>query len=276
MTVCLACGTAQAANLLFDDFDGTSLNQSVWRLPTGEGTFFGFTQIKPPAFNNVDLRPVVSGGTVTLQLDTHNASDPSNSSFWGHEIQTFEKFSVGSTGLSIKSRMRFVGSPPGGLIGGFFTWGLDNGIRDEIDVELLTNDIGDETIATNVYNDAAFSDLGIFRQTLVPGFDMTAWNEYEIRWLPDRLQWLVNGAQFREEIITIAGDPSEIRFNIWSPNPGFAAAYNFGFQPSDAAGNQQYQLEIDFVSVAEIPMPPTGWLFVSGLMGWLGWSRKHK
>ena len=54
----------QAMTLLFDDFDGSSLDLEVWRLPTGPGTFFGRTQIKPPS-----EAPVVSGGTIVLQLD---------------------------------------------------------------------------------------------------------------------------------------------------------------------------------------------------------------
>ena len=41
------CGSATAATLFFDDFNGSSLDQSVWRLPTGPGTFYGRTQIKP-------------------------------------------------------------------------------------------------------------------------------------------------------------------------------------------------------------------------------------
>jgi beta-glucanase (GH16 family) len=270
----LACGPVQAASLLFDDFNGTALDQSVWRLPAGPGTFFGRTQIKPANYNGDDLRPVVAGGTVTLQLDTHNASDPENSTFWGHEIQTFERFSVGTSGLSIKSRMRFLGSPPGGLVGGFFTWGLDNGIRDEIDYELLTNQINNESVTTNVFNNASFSDPGIFQIHTVPGYDMTQWNDYEIRWLPDRVQWFVNGAQTREQIIAVSGNPSEIRFNIWVPDEGFSAAFNPALQPTDLAGNQQYELQIDFVDISTVPLPP-GILLFSSALGLLGWLRRR-
>ena len=267
----LASGNAFGAILFLDDFNGTSLNQTVWRLPTGGGTFYGRTQIKPPEFNSQNLRPVVAGGSVTLQLDTYNASGPG--SFWGHEIQTFEKFLPGTQGISIETRMRFLGTPPRGLVGGFFTWGYDGAIRDEIDTELLTNDLAAERIFTNVYNNADFNTAGIAANAGLAGFDMTDWNTYGILWLPDRIQWLVNGTQVREQIITVAGHPSEVRLNIWAPNDGFSNAYNGDLQPAASAGNnQQYQLEIDYVRVSSVPLPPALLLFSSALalLGWAG------
>jgi hypothetical protein len=161
----LPSGNVSSASLLFDDFNGSSLDQSVWRLPTGPGTFYGRTQVKPPSYDGQDLRPEVAGGSVILDLDTYNASDPATSSFWGHEIQTRQTFLPGDNGLSISTRMRFLDTPAPGLVGGFFTWGFDDatGIRDEIDVELLTNDLAAnrERLLTNVYNNAMISEPGI-------------------------------------------------------------------------------------------------------------------
>ena len=270
----LASGTTFGAILFEDDFSGLSLNESVWRLPTGDGTFFGRTQIKPSEYNSQNLRPVVANGSVTLQLDTYNASGPG--SFWGHEIQTYEKFLPGTQGISIETRIRFLGSPPGGLVGGFFTWGYDGFVRDEIDVELLTNDLDAERIFTNVYNNADFNTGGIAANAGLAGFDMMDWNTYEILWLPDRIQWLLNGTQVREQIITVAGHSSEVRLNIWAPNEGFSNAYNVGLQPSyNAANNQQYELEIDYVRVSSVPLPPAFLLFSSALalLGWAGRRR---
>jgi beta-glucanase (GH16 family) len=266
-----------SATLFFDDFNGSSLNDAAWRLPTGDGTFFGRTQIKPPAFNGQNLRPTVAGGTVTLQLDTHNASDPSNSSFWGQEIQTRQTFLPGTAGVSIETRMRFVDTPVGGLVGGFFTWGFDDntGIRDEIDVELLTNDLSGDRFFTNLYNDKTFNDAGDGAFISRSLFDMTQWNTYEIRWLPDRIQWFLNGSQVREQLAIVDNNPSEVRLNIWAPNDGFNAAYNAALQPTDLAGNQQYQLEIDYVKVSSVPLPPAFLLFSSAL-GLLAWVAKRK
>ena len=242
-----------AATVFFDGFNGSAVNEADWRLPTGVGTFFGRTQIKPPEYNGEDLRPVVSGGSITLQLDTFNASDPTpGSSCWGHEIQTRQPFPVGS-GLSIKSRIRYLGSPHGGLVGGFFTYGLKGSVRDEIDFELLSNDIGDEKLFTNVFDDDDFSQRGDFSHLSIPGLDLTAWNEYEIRWFPHRVQWFVNGTQVREELDTIPNDQMEVRFNIWAPDATFPEGYDPTLEcATSAATNQEYEIQIDFVEVATL------------------------
>jgi beta-glucanase (GH16 family) len=268
-----------SATLFFDDFNGSSLDETVWRLPTGNGTFYGRTQIKPPEFNGQNLRPEVNAGSVTLQLDTYNASDPNTNSFWGHEIQTRQSFLPGANGVSIETRMRFLGTPAGGLVGGFFTWGFDNnsGIRDEIDVELLTNDLAAnrERVLTNVYNNTSINEPGDSAFAGIPGFNMTEWNSYEILWLPDRIQWIINGSLIREQIVTVDNNPSEVRLNIWAPNEGFIAAYNSALQPTDAAGNQQYQLEVDYVKVSSVPLPPAFILFSSAL-GLLAWAARRR
>ncbi len=250
-SIALVAGISHAEPVLFDDFDGNSLDLGVWRLPIGPGTFFGRTQIKPPS-----EAPTVSGGTVVLQLDTHNptANEPGDS-FWGHEIQSLEAFSIGE-GLSIRSRVRFLGSPPGGLVGGFFTFGLNFPIRDEIDFELLSADLGNEMIFTNVFDDDDFSQAGDFLHLGAPGFDLTEFVEYEIRWLPDRVQWYIDGALIREEVGTVPDDPSEVRVNLWAPSDSFAQAYDATLQPAASpAANQEYELEIDFIEVTAVPEP---------------------
>ncbi len=280
LTALLTNSQTIAATLFFDDFNTPSLagsvNETIWRLPTGPGTFFGRTQIKPPSFQGQNLRPIVDGGTVTLQLDTYNASGPD--SFWGHEIQTRQTFTPGPTGISIQSRMRYVGggTPAGGLIGGFFTWALDsNDIRDEIDFELLTNDLGNEEIFTNVYDGKNFNQLGIGSNVSVPGFDMTGFNTYEIRWFADSVQWLVNGTLIREQLGVQLDRPSEVRINLWVPNEGFQAAYNpLLFPAFSEEANEEYALEIDFVRVSTVPVPPAMALFASAI-ALLGFARSR-
>lgn len=259
----------RAATLFFDDFNGNAIDQSVWRLPTGPGTYFGRTQIKPPSYFGQDTRPQVSGGTVVLQLDTYNPSGPG--SFWGQEIQTYQTFEPGSTGLSISTRMRFLDTPAPGLVAGFFTWGYDGTIRDEIDVELLTNDLHGIRYLTNVYNDATFSNGGDAAFVYTPGYmnySMLDWNTYEIRWLPDRIQWLINGVQVRERLGAVNGHPSEVRLNLWAPDSDFVAAYNAGLQGALVpADNQQYRLEVDYVKVSSVPLPSAIWLMLSAVTG---------
>lgn len=278
LPVCLLhSGNVSSSTLFFDDFNGSSLDETAWRLPTGDGTLYGRTQIKPPVYGGQNLRPVVAGGTVTLQLDTYNASAlVPGDTFWGHEIQTRESFLPGTVGVSIETRMRFLNMPAGGLVGGFFTWGYDGTIRDEIDFELLTNDLDSQRVFTNLYNDDTFSDAGDGAFVNISQFDMTEWNSYQINWLPDRVQWMVNGEQVRELIINVSDNPSEVRLNIWAPNEGFGAAYNSLLQPATSAGNNQiYQLEIDYVRVSSVPLPPAFLLFSSALalLTWVGYRR---
>ena len=52
MLLVLAIGWPALAGgevLLRDDFDGTALDTAKWFVPTGPGTFFGRTQIRPPS-----------------------------------------------------------------------------------------------------------------------------------------------------------------------------------------------------------------------------------
>jgi hypothetical protein len=86
----------------------------------------------------------------------------------------------------------------------------------------------------------------------------------------------LNGTQLREQIITVDNNPSEVRLNIWAPDEGFASAYNAALQPTGLAGNQQYRLEIDYVQVSSVPIPPALLLFPGGLMllAWVGRRRQ--
>ncbi len=242
--------SAAATTLLRDDFNGGSLNQSVWRLPVGGGTFFGRTQIRPPS-----QAPVVSNGVITLLLDTHNptALTPGDS-FWGHEIQTRQLFSVGN-GLSIKSSLRFADGDPRGRVGGFFTFGIESPfvIRDEIDFELLSNQAGNQTILTNVFDDDGFNVGGDVQNVFVPGLDITEFTEYEIRWFPNRIEWYVSGQLIRTETGTVANDPQEVRVNHWAPDQFFTIAYDASLQPvASAALNESFALEVDYVEVIRI------------------------
>ncbi len=68
--------------LLRDDFDGSALDTTKWFVPTGDGTFFGRTQIRPPS-----APLTVGGGVIRLQLDTWNPSAlVPGDSFFGSEI----------------------------------------------------------------------------------------------------------------------------------------------------------------------------------------------
>ena len=245
--------TAQAKLLFSDDFNAATVNESVWRLPVGPGTYYGRTQIKPPVYAGKNLRPVVSGGILTLQLDTYNASAlVPGDSLWGQEVQTRQSFPVGS-GLSVKARMRYVGTPQGGLVGGFFLYRLNGAVRDEIDFELLSNDFGNQTVFTNIYDDGSFGQAGDFANLDVPGLRLDAWHEYEIRWFQNETHWLVDGTRVRQVNASITDSDMEVRLNLWGPDAAFPRGYNPALQPAgSAAANASYQLQVDYVSVARL------------------------
>lgn len=278
-------GVVQAKTLFFDDFNGSEVDQSRWLLPTGAGTFFGRTQIKPPSFNGQDRRPGVFGGSLFLTLDTYNPSALTpGDSFWGHEVQTQQVFEPGSTGISVKARIRMLndpnggpsGGPPGGIVGGFFLYNLKPGpIRDEIDFELLSNDIGQEKIFTNVFADADFGQRGMFEHVDVPGLRLTEWTDYELRWYSDRIEWYVDGQLIREETGTRLSEPHNLRVNWWAPDAGFLEGYDALLQPAAQAQlNETFTLQIDYVEVSEIPLPAPLVLFASAL-SWLWIARRR-
>lgn len=177
----LAAPPAGAEVLLRDDFDGSALDAAKWFVPTGDGTFFGRTQIRPPS------EPLtVAGGVIRLQLDTHNptALVPGDS-FWGSEVDSVDTFAV-ETGLSFEARARLVAPLPGGLVGAVFSFVfLPPDRRDEIDFELLSSDVvaAEERVLTNVFDDDDFSQA--YDATLVPAADPGS-NEiyyYEVDWV---------------------------------------------------------------------------------------------
>lgn len=251
LVLVLAASAACAESLLRDDFDGPALDTELWRVPTGPGTFLGRTQLRPSPDSFVFTR-----GTLRLPLDTFNPSARTpGDSFLGSEIASRRTFAVG-TGLAIRARVRLVEPVPGGLVASLFTFALLPGaVRDEIDVELLTNDVaaGRPRLLTNLFEDDGFGVAGNLRLVAPPGFDATHWNEYEIQWLPDRVRWLLNGALVREETGTVPDDPASVRLNFWAPSETFAKAYDASLQPAATPEeNRTFFYEIDSVDVRRL------------------------
>ncbi len=240
--------------LLRDDFDGSSLDTSKWFVPTGDGTFFGRTQIRPPS---VPL--TVADGVIRLQLDTYNPSaQVPGDSFFGSEIDTLESYAVES-GLSFFARVRIVGGAPGGLVGSLFSFVFLPGIpgHDEIDFELLSNDVvaAQERVLTNVFDDDDFSQPGDPVFANVARLDLTAWHVYEIRWTATRIEWYVDSALVRVETETVPDEPQNVRLNFWAPDMFFTAAYDAALQPAAAPeDNEVYYYEVDFVEVRRLPL----------------------
>jgi len=270
-------GSAAGQVLLHDEFDGSSLDTTRWFVPTGDGTFLGRTQIRPPS-----EALTVSGGVIRLRLDTHNptALVPGDS-FWGSEIDSVDSFSV-EDGLSFWARVRLVAPVPGGLVGSLFSFVFLPGIpgRDEIDFELLTNDVAaaEERVLTNVFDDDDFAQPGDFAFAAVNGLDLTDFHVYEVRWYPDRVEWVVDGSIVRTETDTVPDDPQNVRLNFWAPDAAFAAAYDPGLQPAaDPQDNETFFYEVDEVRVARIAsavpaLPRLGWALLASVLVATAWG----
>ena len=63
----------------------------------------------------------------------------------------------------------------------------------------------------------------MFEEPTVPGgWDMTQFHDYRIDWLPNRLDYYVDGQLVRSATDNIPDDPMTARFNIWAPDEDFA------------------------------------------------------
>jgi len=256
----LVAVAADAEVLLRDDFDGPGLDATKWFVPTGPGTFFGRTQIRPPS------EPlVVAGGVIGLQLDTYNPSAlVPGDSFLGSEFDTLETYAV-EGGLEFEARVRLVSPLPAGLVGALFSFVYlpASGTRDEIDFELLSNDLvaARERVLTNVFENDDFSQPGDKAFADVAGLDLDAFHVYLVRWQANRVQWFVDGVLVREERNTVPDDPMNVRLNFWAPDASFVEAYDASLQPAATPDeNEVFFTEVDWVEIRRPEsLPGLGW-----------------
>jgi hypothetical protein len=250
-----ACGTGTPSNEITvtvgspgfrDDFNGPSLDMSRWYIPEGQETFIPRTQMRPSSHP-----PTIVNGVLRLRVDTFNpTAQVPGDSFWGSEIVTRQLFDRGR-GLIVRSRARVVRPAPAGLVASLFAYATRDGTRDEIDFELLTNTAN--AVLTNVFEDDPFLVAG--RPVLVspPGLDIGAFNDYELRWLPDRVEFLVNGVLVRQEFNRLPDDPLSIRLNFWAPDISFLEAFSLVLQPvASSASNQTFFYEVDMVEILQL------------------------
>jgi beta-glucanase (GH16 family) len=276
----VACALARPshAQVLFrDDFDGTSLNTGNWSIGTwtwaGNRAWLGNT-------------PTIANGMATLRLDTFN---PDHLGFFrGTEIYSNQSFARPATGLELEARVRTNMTTRGG-VAAFFTYNQvpPNNYAHEIDFEFLTNQIPSEKVLVSSWKDWGApgsahnnginhrsNDTGGAGQS-VPGLDLTQFNSFKIRWLPDRTEWYVNGVLFGSWADALPTAAMPVRFNFWAPDAGWTAAYDAGLQPVNFANeNVSFTYDVDYVQVSVVPVPEPSWALlicgaVGGLVGWL-------
>jgi beta-glucanase (GH16 family) len=234
----------------FDGFDGSSVDPVKWHIPTWvsptDGTYIGRTQFR--CTQNAVLPDIVKGNAV-IRLDTFN---PTGFSFYGTDLISNKSFVLGQ-GVIIRVRAKLNPKVPG-MVGGIFLYALKPGsttIHDEIDFEFLSS--SPDKLNTNVYDN---EPLGVGHPLAVPfaSGTMNEYHIYEIRWLPAKIIWSVDGVIVRREKNRIPAGPMRLHLNIWAPAAEWPEAYSASLQPVDeAARNQSYSMKVDWVSVLKVP-----------------------
>jgi beta-glucanase (GH16 family) len=163
---------------------------------------------------------MASAGADGLVLRAQKAPGRSGAKpYVGAELMSDRLFGFGRFTVRMKS-------PIGpGLVSSFFLmneWKPGRWLHKEIDFEFLGKGRGQ--IQTNIHR--FFSDSG--NAAGVPrvhpsGFDYGAdFREYAVLWLPDRVEWYVDGRKAREETEKVPDEPMRILMNTWVPDPAFA------------------------------------------------------
>jgi len=242
-----------AIPVLRDDFDGTALDLSVWNLAEpGPSSIVGRTQLQ-----TVNA-PEVGGGLLRLRVDSFNPFSPGNT-FSGTGISTDEAFVRGG-GLVFETRARLIndGTNPldRGLAASFFSFGLDGAARDEISLDLLSNDVlavpdPDERVRTSSSNDEPLGQSAVAGSVGFSGLDATQFNTYRIEWQQTRVEWYVNDVLVRLETGAVPNDPMNVGLNFFAPdNSLFGNGFDASFLPdANAADNETWFFEVDFVEI---------------------------
>lgn len=257
----LFCAAPLAAGeiLLFDDFDGPTLETSVWGLADwniGDRTQFG----NQPVFAS----EVADGGEqvsyVSLPLDTYNPQLPGQRVL-GTEIYSLQNFSVGG-GVEYVARARLATDFPG-LVAAFFTYNQKRQkgrwISDEIDFEVLSKQDKNGLLVSS-WNDwgAPGSDyedgthhLGAF--LYLDDYDWREWNTYAMRWYPDRVEWYVNGAHVRTHSSPVPDQDQPVRASLWAGGTTWPDAYDALLAPVGSPElSDRFTWDVDFILVSRL------------------------
>lgn len=246
---------AQAQVLFRDDFRGSSLDKSKWSIG---GWLLGRTQLGKV--------PVVAHGFARLTLETFNPRNAGRS-FFGTEIDTIQQFARGE-GLEFECRVR-VNPSPEGLVTSFFTYSSRNEggktLSDEIDFEFLSSQTRKPPLSSTStqlttyrafdntsanYDDPAQSNTENMR---VPRLDLSRFNTFLMRWLPDRVEWRVNGKLVKTSFSAVPEQDMNVCLNFWAPDKNWGEAFSSSLLP---AKHKQEMLsvyyDVDYVEVRRV------------------------
>jgi len=227
-----------------DDFNSSQLDTTRWAVGTWK---LGRTQL-----GNV---PEVAGGMAQLRFDTYRLT--------GTEIYTRDTFLRGN-GVEFEARVR-LNYLPGGLVSAMFTYAYQNGLSDEIDIEILSKQVntsvGGAPLLLTTWNDwdesnPAYGDdiHQSSRSVFVNQLNVNSFHTYLIRWLPDRTEWWLDGNLLFSSALAQPDLASPFRINFWAPAASWTSAYDGSLKPAkNPRKNLSYYMDVDWVEIRALP-----------------------
>jgi beta-glucanase (GH16 family) len=232
-------------SIFYDDFNTNELNNLKWRSLNRQ---IGRTFLDQTILFEKE-------GNVNYSVFRHDTYSPINTGnvFWGSGIMSRTNFSLG-LGKEFEARVRVRDEVPG-LVDAFFTFGHKEVSQvvliDELDFELLTTLSHNRLVCTtwDEYDEVVGDPFGLhFDSRIVTqnDFNRSQWNVLKIRWLPQLIEWYVNGALVRKHSRVLPNDPMGVFVNTWAAASSWVDAYDPNLQPTtDPVANQSYRFDVD-------------------------------
>lgn len=257
--------------LLWDDFEGNSLNTNIWKLPTQDTSFIGRTQF------SIYEAPLVKDSKLFLGVETFNSvlkkiqkTTPIQKilpSFLGNEIISRQQFSR-RNGLALEVKARISYPISRGLVANFYFFDINpnsmgySGLSNEIDFEILTNYINNTLVKSEetsfksriITNVTCNKRLGLGDTSSVELYEnLTKFNIFRIEWKSDCINWIVNNTVVRRQTDKTPNRDMDVRLSFWVPGQEYKQAFDSSLQPTlSSDSNQIYYLEVDYVKVERL------------------------
>jgi hypothetical protein len=241
---------AMGEELLLDDFSGPGLDSSIWGVADwtiGDRTQFG----NQPQFGSDGV-----DDWIELPLDTYNPAAPGQRVL-GTEIYSLRNFQGSSAGIEYLARARLSTSQPG-LVAAFFTYNQYT--------DVLVTSWNDWGTAGSDYYDGIYHD-GEYLDLTAQSYDWNDWNDYAMRWYPDRVEWYVNGILVHQQSSPVPDQDQPVRASLWAGGSTWPEAYSADLViAASPAENQRFTWQIDYIMVTalggggagQLPSAPAG------------------
>ncbi len=197
---------AQPQKVAFQSFtdEFETYNTELWHKADG------WTNGDPFACGWRENHAILSGGTLTLRLDDNDCpGECSGQSYASGEYRSNNFYQYGTYNVVMKA------AASSGVVSSFFiyTGPSDGNPHDEIDIEILGKD--PSKLQTNYFTNGT----GGHETVINLGFDASAaFHTYTIIWMPDAIEWYVDGILKHTEDGSrgaLPETPGRIMMNLW-------------------------------------------------------------